>query len=309
MTHIPVMLQEVLTGLRIQHDGVYLDCTFGRGGHAMAILSRLGQSGRLIAIDRDPEAIDVGRNLESRDSRLKLFHLTFSALDQALEFSEDSKLDGILMDLGVSSPQLDEAARGFSFQNDGPLDMRMDPTRGQSAANWLASAEVEEIADVLWVFGEERFSRRIARAIVTYRKEIAIETTLQLAKIIIEAQPRKDQRKHPATRSFQAIRLFINEELLEIEIALHKAIDVLNPGGRLAIISFHSLEDRLVKRYFRKASKPPIGDPRMPLPLKTPNPKLKLVSGAIKAGNREIEINPRARSAVLRVAERMEAST
>lgn len=309
MNHVPVMLQEALSALCVQNDGVYLDCTFGQGGHAVAILNALGRSGRLIALDRDPEAIAVGQDLERKDSRFEIFHLTFSLLDVALERCHISRLDGILMDLGVSSSQLDEPARGFSFQSDGPLDMRMNPTEGQSAADWLATANLDEITNVLWVYGEERFSRQIGRAIVAHRQKTRIETTAQLTKIIVEAQPRKDRHKHPATRSFQAIRSFLNQELLEVDIALKKAINHLSPGGRLAIISFHSLEDRLVKRSLRNASRPPPGDPRMPLPSKTPNPKLRLVSKAIKAGNLEIESNPRARSAVLRIAERTEAST
>jgi 16S rRNA (cytosine1402-N4)-methyltransferase len=212
------------------------------------------------------------------------------------------------MDLGVSSPQLDEAERGFSFQADGPLDMRMDPTAGESAADWIARADADEIAHVLWVFGEERFSRRIARAIVEARQLTPIVTTTQLSQIVTSAQPKKDQNKHPATRSFQGIRLYINGELTEVEQGLEAAMNRLEVGGRLAVISFHSLEDRLVKRALRDASRPPKGDPRMPLPDSVAQPKLKLVGKAIKASLDELRLNPRARSAVLRIAERTEAA-
>ena len=211
------------------------------------------------------------------------------------------------MDLGVSSPQLDQAERGFSFQADGPLDMRMDPTSGQSAADWIARADTDEIADVLWVLGEERFSRKIARAIAEARKVEPIVTTAQLSKIVSDAQPKKDQNKHPATRTFQAIRLHINEELSEVEQGLEAAVKRLEVGGRLAVISFHSLEDRLVKRALRDASRLPQGDPRMPLPDSVTKPRMRLMGKAIKAGTGELGMNPRARSAVLRVAERTEA--
>lgn len=307
MTHIPVLSQEVLTALCIKHDGVYLDCTFGRGGHSISILKALGKSGRLIALDRDPDAVSVGRALELKDSRFQIFHTEFSALDQALILSEIKMLNGVLMDLGMSSPQLDLGERGFSFQVDGPLDMRMNPSQGQSAADWLAKAHVDEITYVLRTYGEERFSRRIARSIVMNRREKPIDTTLKLAQIISDAQPKQDQHKHPATRSFQAIRIHINQELFELEVALEKVITHLRPGGRLAIISFHSLEDRIVKRSLRNASRTPTGHPRMPLPDTVPKPKLRLISRAVKASAREIEQNPRARSAVLRIAERTEA--
>jgi 16S rRNA (cytosine1402-N4)-methyltransferase len=235
-------------------------------------------------------------------------HTAFSELESALDALAISRVHGVLMDLGVSSPQLDEAERGFSFQADGPLDMRMDPTSCESAADWIARAEAEEIAHVLWVFGEERFSRRIARAIVEAREIEPIVTTAQLSKIVSDAQPKKDQNKHPATRAFQAIRLFINGELSEVEQGLEAAVNRLEVGGRLAVISFHSLEDRLVKRALRDASRPPQGDPRMPLPDTVAKPKLKLVGKAIKAGPDELSVNPRARSAVLRIAERTEAA-
>lgn len=308
MSHIPVLLHEALTALCIQHDGVYLDCTFGRGGHSRAILTELGANGRLIGFDRDPSAVAVARNLAQEDPRFEIVHTAFSELETALDSLAVSRVHGILMDLGVSSPQLDEAERGFSFQADGPLDMRMDPTTGESAADWIARADANEIAHVLWVFGEERFSRRIARAIVEARQLTPIVTTTQLSQIVTSAQPKKDQNKHPATRSFQGIRLYINGELTEVEQGLEAAMNRLEVGGRLAVISFHSLEDRLVKRALREASRPPKGDPRMPLPDSVAQPKLKLVGKAIKASPDELRLNPRARSAVLRIAERTEAA-
>ncbi len=308
MSHIPVLLHEALTALCIQHDGVYLDCTFGRGGHSRAILTELGANGRLIGFDRDPSAVAVARDLAQEDPRFEIVHTAFSELETALDSLAVSRVHGILMDLGVSSPQLDEAERGFSFQADGPLDMRMDPTTGESAADWIARADADEIAHVLWVFGEERFSRRIARAIVEARQLTPIVTTTQLSQIVTSAQPKKDQNKHPATRSFQGIRLYINGELTEVEQGLEAAMNRLEVGGRLAVISFHSLEDRLVKRALRDASRPPKGDPRMPLPDSVAQPKLKLVGKAIKASPDELRLNPRARSAVLRIAERTEAA-
>ena len=308
MSHIPVLLHEALTALCIEHDGLYLDCTFGRGGHSRAILAELGVSGRLIGLDRDPSAVAVARNLAHEDSRFEIAHTAFSELEPALDSLAVNRVHGILMDLGVSSPQLDEPERGFSFQADGPLDMRMDPTAGESAADWIARAEADEIAHVLWVFGEERFSRRIAKAIVEARELAPIATTTQLSQIVTNAQPKKDQNKHPATRSFQGIRLYINGELAEVEQGLEAAMNRLEAGGRLAVISFHSLEDRLVKRALRDASRPPKGDPRMPLPDSIAQPKLKLVGKAIKACPEELRLNPRARSAVLRVAERTEAA-
>ena len=308
MSHIPVLLHEALTALCIEHDGLYLDCTFGRGGHSRAILAELGASGRLIGFDRDPSAVAVARNLAQEDPRFEIVHTAFSELETALDSLAVTRVHGILMDLGVSSPQLDEAGRGFSFQADGPLDMRMDPTSGESAADWIARADSDEIAHVLWVFGEERFSRRIARAIVEARELTPIVTTTQLSQIVTSAQPKKDQNKHPATRSFQGIRLYINGELTEVEQGLEAAMNRLEVGGRLAVISFHSLEDRLVKRALRDASRPPKGDPRMPLPDSVAQPKLKLVGKAIKASPDELRLNPRARSAVLRIAERTEAA-
>ena len=271
-------------------------------------MAELGESGRLIGLDRDPSAVAVARNLAQEDPRFEIVHTAFSELEPALDSLAVSQVHGILMDLGVSSPQLDEPERGFSFQTDGPLDMRMDPTAGESAADWIARADADEIAHVLWVFGEERFSRRIAKAIVEARKLAPIVTTTQLSQIVTNAQPKKDQNKHPATRSFQGIRLYVNRELAEIEQGLEAAMNRLEAGGRLAVISFHSLEDRLVKQTLRDASRPPKGDPRMPLPDSVAQPKLKLVGRAIKASPDELHLNSRARSAVLRIAERTEAA-
>jgi len=307
MSHIPVLLHEALDALCIRSDGIYLDCTFGRGGHSRAILASLDEGGRLIGFDRDPSAVAAAQDLAKKDSRFEIVHTAFSELESALDSIAITRVHGVLMDLGVSSPQLDQAERGFSFQVDGPLDMRMDPTSGQSAADWIACADTDEIADVLWVLGEERFSRRIARAIAEARKVEPIVTTAQLSKIVSDAQPKKDQNKHPATRTFQAIRLHINEELSEVEQGLEAAVKRLEVGGRLAVISFHSLEDRLVKRALRDASRFPQGDPRMPLPDSVTKPRMRLMGKAIKAGTGELGMNPRARSAVLRVAERMEA--
>lgn len=308
MAHIPVLLHEALEALCIQPTGRYVDCTFGRGGHARAILEALGSTGQLIALDRDPEAVRAGEALAATEPRFQMVHTPFSGLAHALRTLGVESVQGVLMDLGVSSPQLDEPARGFSFQADGPLDMRMDPTSGISAAQWLADADEKSIADVLWVYGEERFSRRIARAIVEARAEAPIESTAQLARVVAAAQPKKDIHKHPATRAFQGIRLFINAELSEVEQGIEAAIGVLGTGGRLAIISFHSLEDRLVKRAFRDAARPPAGDPRMPLPSDVSQPRLRLIGKAIKPSTEEIERNPRSRSAVLRIAERTEAA-
>ena len=307
MSHIPVLLHEALDALCIRSDGIYLDCTFGRGGHSRAILASLDEGGRLIGFDRDPSAVAAARDLAKKDSRFEIVHTAFSELESALDSIAIARVHGVLMDLGVSSPQLDQAERGFSFQADGPLDMRMDPTSGQSAADWIARADTDEIADVLWVLGEERFSRKIARAIAEARKVEPIVTTAQLSKIVSDAQPKKDQNKHPATRTFQAIRLHINEELSEVEQGLEAAVKRLEVGGRLAVISFHSLEDRLVKRALRDASRLPQGDPRMPLPDSVTKPRMRLMGKAIKAGTGELGMNPRARSAVLRVAERTEA--
>lgn len=305
--HITVLLHEAVDGLAIKPDGIYIDGTFGRGGHSRLILSKLGEQGRLIAIDRDLRAIAEANTIT--DPRFQIVHSAFSSIpDICDELNLVGKIDGILLDLGVSSPQLDEAERGFSFMRDGPLDMRMDTTKGLSAMEWLAQVSVDDLAWVLKEFGEERFAKRIAQAVVSYNKSASekISRTLQLAQIIADAVPFKDKYKHPATRSFQAIRIYINSELDELEKALNSALTVLAPEGRLSIISFHSLEDRMVKQFMRKQSKGeavPKGLPILESELNK-NIPLKTVGKAIMPSEAEIDANPRSRSAVLRVAEK-----
>ncbi len=301
-SHLPVLFTQVLDGLRVRADGVYLDGTFGRGGHAAGVLAQLGDDGRLLVMDKDPTAIAEARAKFADDTRIAIYHGSFADLGQWDATSEG--LDGVLFDLGVSSPQLDVAERGFSFGKDGPLDMRMDDSAGQSAAEWLAEASERDIADVLWTYGEERMSRRIARAIVAYRAEQPITRTLQLANLIASVMPRGKEGIHPATRSFQAIRIHINRELQDLEAGLEAAHRALKPEGRLAVISFHSLEDRIVKRFMAAHAKAPPADRRLPQ-MDTFRPTLKLVGGAIKGDQAEIKSNPRARSAVLRVAEKL----
>jgi len=306
--HTPVLLDEVLGGLAVRPDGRYCDATFGRGGHTAAILRALGPAGQVVAIDRDPEAVEAGQVRFARDLRLTLVRGSFGELEECVRAAGlDGELDGVLLDLGVSSPQLDEARRGFSFMQDGPLDMRMDNEAGQSAAQWLAKATEREIADVLRTLGEERFARRIARAILAARAQGPLTRTGQLAEIVAAAVPTREPGKHPATRTFQAIRIHVNRELEQLESALPQAVRLLVPGGRLCVISFHSLEDRIVKRYIRREEQ---GDPVYAgLPTVPPHarPRLKRVDGAIMAGEAEVQSNPRARSAVLRVAERLAA--
>ena len=308
VAHTPVLLDEVLAGLSVKADGRYCDATFGRGGHTAAILQQLGPAGRLCAIDRDPAAIAAGRERFAAEPRLTLVRGSFGRLEERVRAAGwEGELQGVLLDLGVSSPQLDEAGRGFSFMQDGPLDMRMDNESGLSAAQWLARAGEREIADVLFKLGEEKFSRRIARAIVAARAETPIGTTRQLADIAAGAVPTREPGKHPATRTFQAIRIHVNRELEEVEAALPQAVNLLAPGGRLCVISFHSLEDRLVKRFMRREAQ---GDPiYAELPNVPPHarPRLQLIGGAVMPGDAEIARNPRARSAVLRVAERIAA--
>jgi 16S rRNA (cytosine1402-N4)-methyltransferase len=299
------MYAQVLDGLRVVGDGTYLDGTFGRGGHARGVLDQLGPDGRLLVMDKDPEAIAVAEREFGADPRVSIFRGSFAQM--ADWDATASGLDGVLLDLGVSSPQLDVAERGFSFGKDGPLDMRMDPESGVSAAEWINSASDREIADVLWTFGEERQSRRIARAIVARRAEAPIERTAQLADLIASVMPRGDSKIHPATRSFQAIRIFINRELGDLVDGLDAALARLKPGGRLAVISFHSLEDRIVKQFIARHAKAPAGNRRMPVETVF-TPTLRDVSGALKATDAELAANPRARSAVLRVAEKLEAA-
>ena len=297
--HLPVLVQEVIQGLAIRADGTYVDGTFGRGGHSRAILAQLGPQGRLIALDRDPQAEEAAGGIS--DPRFSFVRARFSDLSKILK---EKKVEGLLFDLGVSSPQLDEAARGFSFRADGPLDMRMDPSSGISAAQWLAQAEEEEIREVIRGYGEERFAKQIAAAIVATRIREPVVGTRQLAGIVGQAVRTREPGQDPATRTFQAVRIHVNRELEEVSLTLPQAVERLSPGGRLAVISFHSLEDRIVKRFMQDAARPWM--PR-DLPLRAsemPQPTLKLMGRSVKASPEEIQSNPRARSASLRVAER-----
>lgn len=304
--HRPVLLQEAVDGLAVRADGVYVDGTFGRGGHSRAILARLGGSGRLIALDRDPQAYAAGQALAGTETRFTMYRAAFSMLERiATEAGVSGRVDGVLLDIGVSSAQLDDPDRGFSFTQAGPLDMRMDPEHGESAAQWLAHASEQDIAHVLFTLGEERHARRIARAIVSERAAKPITDTLQLAELVSRAAPRTERHKHPATRSFQAIRIFINRELEELASCLEQCLKVLAPAGRLAVISFHSLEDRIVKRFIRDRSRPPAPDPRAPWLEPEGKPALRAVGKAIRPSAAEQEANPRSRSATLRVAEKL----
>ncbi|MFC3650200.1 16S rRNA (cytosine(1402)-N(4))-methyltransferase RsmH [Dyella humi] len=300
--HIPVMLNEAVEGLAVREGGRYLDGTFGRGGHARAVLSRLGPDGRLLLMDRDPQAIAAAQKEFAADPRVTIRHANFCTL---AEWDETAAgLDGVLLDIGVSSPQLDEAARGFSFMADAPLDMRMDPTQGESAADFLAHADEREIADVLWIYGEERFSRKIARVIVEHRKESPITRTGELAALVERVIGRREPGKHPATRTFQALRIRVNGELEALEHGLEAALERLTPGGRLSVISFHSLEDRMVKQFIRDHSGRVQGSRRGP-PVAAAPAKLVAVGKAQFPSDAEQAANPRARSAVLRVAEKV----
>ncbi|MDH5822381.1 16S rRNA (cytosine(1402)-N(4))-methyltransferase RsmH [Luteimonas sp. RD2P54] len=303
--HLPVMVAQVMEGLRVIGDGAYLDGTFGRGGHARRVLERLGPGGRLLLMDKDPEAIAAAEREFGADPRVTIRRGSFAALGDWAPVRDG--VDGVLLDLGVSSPQLDVAERGFSFGKDGPLDMRMDPDAGESAAAWLARADEREIADVLWTFGEERVSRRIARAIVARRGEAPLTRTADLAELVAGVMPRGRHDIHPATRTFQAVRIHVNRELAELEAGLEAAHAALRPGGRLAVISFHSLEDRIVKRYIARHAKPPPGNRRLPA-APVFEPSLIAIGDARKAGAAEVAANPRARSAVLRVAEKPAAA-
>ena len=304
--HVSVLLAEAVDALAIRADGVYVDGTFGRGGYSRAILERLGPAGKLIAFDRDPAAIASGQGIG--DARLTLVHSAFSALDEALGQLGVDVVDGVLLDLGVSSPQLDDAARGMSFRFDAPLDMRMDTSRGQTAADWLADATVGQITEVIRDYGEERFAHAIAKAIAAARAGGAVATTGQLAALVEKAVRTREPGQHPATRTFQALRIFINQELEELSRVLPVCVERLNPGGRLAAISFHSLEDRIVKRFMRDESRPPVLPRRLPLKAADlPAPRLRLIGKAVRPSEQEVAANVRARSAVLRVAERTEA--
>ncbi len=304
--HITVMLQEAVDALITDPDGFYIDGTFGRGGHSSLILSKLSQKGRLLAIDKDLDAIAEAQRRFVNDERFLIKHGSFSEIEQFVAEQEMvGQVTGVLLDLGVSSPQLDDPSRGFSFQSDGPLDMRMNTTVGESAADWLNRAAEAEIADVLFHYGEERFARRMAKAIVEARQKAPILTTARLANIVSEANPRWEKGKNPATRAFQGIRIHINRELEEIEACLDQTLDVLAHQGRMVVISFHSLEDRIVKRFIRRHVK---GDEHLPsgIPFTQAmlNQRLKSKGKAIKASEEEVKLNPRSRSAVMRVAEK-----
>ncbi len=302
--HQTVLLDEAVNALAVVENGCYVDGTFGRGGHSRLILQQLGMQGCLVGIDKDQQAVEAGRLLEQQDGRFHIFHGSYMQLPEVVEQTYvDRPLNGLLLDLGVSSPQLDDAARGFSFSGDGPLDMRMDTSRGQTAAQWLAQAAEEEIIKVLKEYGEEKFARRIAAAILARREEAPLSTTSELAKLVAEAMPHHEKHKHPATRTFQAIRIRINEELTDLEKCLQVAIDLLGKGGRLVVISFHSLEDRIVKRFMRKQAEGERMPRGVPVQYETSNARLKLIGKAVFASSAEVAGNPRARSAVMRVAE------
>ncbi len=306
--HQSVLLPEAVDALHMRPDGFYVDGTFGRGGHAGLMLGRLNEQGRLMVMDRDPDAIAAAMKLMGDDERVTIVHAPFSSLGEKLKgLGYMGKVDGILFDFGVSSPQLDTAERGFSFQRDGALDMRMDTTRGQTAAQWLATVGYSDLVRVLRVYGEERFAKRITNAVIEAREVTPIETTAQLSRLISDAIPVHEREKHPATRSFQAIRIAINEELQEISAMLPDALDALAVGGRLVVISFHSLEDRPVKRLLQKEAKGDDFPPDLPIRADQIKPRIRLVGKPVRAGAGELETNRRARSAIMRVAEKVRA--
>ena len=309
--HTPVLLEEAVAALGIMPDGVYVDATFGRGGHARAMLAQLGPNGRVVAIDRDPSAAAAAEALAAQDPRLVFRRAWFSELPDVLAALAHARVDGALFDLGTSSPQIDDGTRGFSFRFDGPLDMRMDPSRGESAAEFLARATVRELTEVIRNYGEERFAQSVARAIAAARAREPVVGTGQLRQIVGEAigsRTRGDWRQDPATRTFQALRIFVNRELSEISLALPRIVPLLREGARLAVISFHSLEDRIVKHFFARASRPYAGDPAIArLSIRSddlPGPPLATIGRAVKPGDAETARNPRSRSAILRVAQR-----
>lgn len=302
-THVSVLLEGAVAALNVRADGCYVDATFGRGGHSRAILAQLGPAGRLIALDRDPLAIAAGEEIQ--DARLSMVHAAFSRLEEVLAERHIEAVDGVLFDLGVSSPQLDAAERGFSFRFDAPLDMRMDTSQGMTAAEWLNQAEEKEIAQVVWDYGEERFARQVARALVKARALAPIATTRQLSNIVASAVRTRERGQDPATRTFQAVRIFINRELAEIEAALPQAVAAMKAGGRLVVISFHSLEDRIAKRFMRAEAEGEQLPAEIPvLAADLPAGHLQRVGKPIKPDYYECQANPRARSAVMRVAER-----
>ncbi len=302
--HVTVLLEEAVGALAIKADGTYVDATFGRGGHSRRILSDLNEKGRLVAVDRDPQAIAAGAAID--DSRFLLVHRAFGELAEAACEAGVRDVDGVLFDVGVSSPQIDDGERGFSFRYDAPLDMRMDTTQGETAAEWLARAEIRDITEVIRNYGEERFAFQIAKKVVAARVEQPIVTTGQFAALVRETVRTREPGQDPATRSFQALRIHINQELRQLEVALPQALDLLKPGGRLVVISFHSLEDRIVKNFMRDQSVADALPKNLPLRAdQLPKPKLRLVGKAIKPSAAEIEANPRARSAVMRIAEKL----
>jgi 16S rRNA (cytosine1402-N4)-methyltransferase len=303
--HQTVLLSEAVNALQVAPDGIYVDATFGRGGHSRALLARLGPDGCLLGIDRDPEAVAAGHALAATDRRFAIEHGAFASMSTLVDARGwRGRVDGVLLDLGVSSPQLDDAGRGFSFQKDGPLDMRMNPQEGQSAAGYLAQASAEDMQAVFSELGEERFSRRIAQAIVRARAAGPLVSTRQLAEIIAAAVPTREAGKNPATRVFQALRIHVNRELEQLIEALTQSLSLLAPGGRLVVISFHSLEDRIVKRFMQHHSRGPELPRGMPLPAHASAPALTLVGKPVRASDEEVAANPRSRSAILRVAQR-----
>ncbi|MGB1237326.1 MAG: 16S rRNA (cytosine(1402)-N(4))-methyltransferase RsmH [Pseudomonadales bacterium] len=305
--HVTVLLEEAVNALVTDPAGFYVDGTFGRGGHSAKVLEALDDDGQLMAIDKDHEAIAHAAKRFAGEARFSISHGSFARIEEFVDTqAKQGQVTGILLDLGVSSPQLDDPSRGFSFQHDGPLDMRMDTSSGQSAAQWIASASEKEIADVIYTYGEERFGRRMAKAIVAAREEKAIETTARLAQIVKDANPAWEKGKHPATRAFQAIRIHVNQELSDLEACLEGALESLAVGGRLVVISFHSLEDRIVKRFIRKHVK---GDDHLPKGIPYTNDMLKCrlkdITKKLKASRTEVDDNPRSRSAVMRVTEKI----
>ena len=301
--HVTVLLHEAVDGLAVKPDGVYVDATFAPGGHSRLILSKLGENGRLFAFDKDPQAIATAEKLG--DARFTIVHQGFASLQRELQARGVACVDGILLDLGISSPQIDEAERGFSFRFDAPLDMRMDTTRGMTAAEWLATAAEADIYRVIKDYGEERFAKQIARAIVARRAERPIDTTRQLAQLVAENVRKREPGQDPATRSFQAIRIFINQELEELALVLPQALRMLKPGGRLAVISFHSLEDRIVKRFMKDAAETDHLPSKLPVrQSELAGARLKLIGKPVRPGEAEVGNNPRARSAIMRIAER-----
>ena len=300
-SHRAVLLEQAVDGLKVRSDGCYVDCTFGRGGHSRAILARLGGAGRLLALDRDPQAVAAGGEIDDR--RFRILHGRFSRLAALAAGAGVTAADGILLDLGMSSPQLDDPARGFSFRFDAPLDMRMDPGAGITAAEWLARAPEREIREVISNHGEERFAKSIAAAIVAARARGPVGTTRELAALVAKAVPAREPQQDPATRTFQAIRIHLNQELEELSLALPQCMELLRPGGRLVVISFHSLEDRIVKRFLRDNARADRLPPRLPLRARElPRPPLRLIGRAVRPSAAEVAANPRARSAVMRIA-------